>query len=132
MADQMTEDGRENRAGADDPIHEAYAQLGRMGGEAVKEKYGPDFYSAIGKKGGEARKASLGHDGYQQLGQMGGQTVKNKYGPEFYQQIGNKGGEARREQMARGVVRKAAEKPDATDRPAKGEKSSGRRRTPSH
>ncbi len=44
-------------------IREAYQKLGHMGGEAVKEKYGPEFYSQIGKKGGEkggeARKAQM-------------------------------------------------------------------------
>jgi general stress protein YciG len=39
----------------------------RRGGEAVKQKYGPKFYSEIGKKGGEA--------------------AKQKYGPEFYAEI---------------------------------------------
>jgi uncharacterized protein len=29
--------------------------LGKKGGEAVKEKYGPDYYSEIGQKGGETR-----------------------------------------------------------------------------
>jgi general stress protein YciG len=28
-------------------------EAGRMGGETVKEKYGPEFYSEIGHKGGE-------------------------------------------------------------------------------
>ena len=44
-------------------VREAYQKLGHMGGEAVKEKYGPEFYSQIGKKGGEkggeARKAQM-------------------------------------------------------------------------
>jgi uncharacterized protein len=28
-------------------------EAGRKGGETVKKKYGPEFYSEIGKKGGE-------------------------------------------------------------------------------
>jgi general stress protein YciG len=60
-------------------VREAYQKLGHMGGEAVKEKYGPEFYSQIGKKGGD--------------------TVKGKYGPEFYHTIGEKGGEARKSQL---------------------------------
>ena len=30
-------------------------EAGRKGGETVKERYGPEFYSEIGQKGGEAR-----------------------------------------------------------------------------
>ncbi len=30
-------------------------EAGRKGGNAVKEKYGPEFYSKIGQKGGEIR-----------------------------------------------------------------------------
>ncbi len=30
-------------------------EAGHKGGEAVKEKYGPEFYSEIGHKGGEVR-----------------------------------------------------------------------------
>ena len=50
-------------------------EAGRKGGEAVKRKYGPDFYREIGKKGGE--------------------TVKQERGSEFYAEIGRRGGEMR-------------------------------------
>lgn len=42
-----------------DRVHEAYARLGHLGGEAVKEKYGDGFFSRIGEKGGQARKAQM-------------------------------------------------------------------------
>ena len=45
------------------------------GGGAVKERYGSEFYSEIGKRGGE--------------------TVKQERGAEYYSTIGRKGGEAR-------------------------------------
>lgn len=95
---------------------EFYSQIGKKGGETVKNKYGPKFFHNIGEKGGEARKEQLGHDGYQELGHIGGQVVKDKYGQEFYSQIGKKGGEkggeARKAQMARGeiVTKKPAER----------------------
>ena len=54
-------------------------EAGRKGGEAVKKKYGPNFYRQIGKKGGE--------------------TVKQERGPEFYSEIGRRGGEMRSARM---------------------------------
>jgi len=50
-------------------------EAARKGGNTTKERYGPDFYSRIGKKGG--------------------QRVARERGPEFYSEIGRKGGEAR-------------------------------------
>ncbi len=50
-------------------------EAGRKGGEAVKRKYGSQFYKEIGKKGGE--------------------TVKLERGSEFYAEIGRRGGEMR-------------------------------------
>lgn len=48
-------------------------EAGRKGGNKVKEKYGPEFYSEIGHKGGE--------------------TVLRERGPEFFSEIGHKGGQ---------------------------------------
>lgn len=62
-------------------------EAGRKGGEAVKRKYGPNFYRKIGKKGGE--------------------TVKKERGSEFYAEIGRRGGEMRSTRMKQ---RRAQEK----------------------
>lgn len=51
-------------------------EAGKKGGEVVKQKYGPSFYSEIGHMGGEARKEQLGSEGYEDLGHKGGQRVK--------------------------------------------------------
>lgn len=51
-------------------------EAGRKGGEATKQRYGPEFYSRIGKEGGA----------------KGGQTTRKRYGREFFQRIGRKGG----------------------------------------
>jgi general stress protein YciG len=60
-------------------------EAGRKGGEAVKRKYGPNFYREIGKKGGE--------------------RVRQERGSEFYAEIGRRGGEMRssrlKERMAK-------------------------------
>ncbi|MNT90923.1 Glucose starvation-inducible protein B [compost metagenome] len=57
-------------------------EAGHLGGEKVKEEYGPEFYSEIGHKGGE--------------------TVKEKYGPEFYSEIGHKGGQKVKDLIEKG------------------------------
>ena len=65
MAEKSSRKSKESKETSADGqrVREAYQKLGHMGGEAVKEKYGPEFYSQIGKKGGEkggeARKAQM-------------------------------------------------------------------------
>lgn len=50
-------------------------EAGRKGGNAVKKKYGPDFFARNAKKGGEA--------------------IRKEKGRQFYAEIGSKGGKAR-------------------------------------
>ncbi|MDD5448959.1 MAG: hypothetical protein PHO53_07345 [Actinomycetota bacterium] len=52
------------------------SEAGRKGGEVTKQRYGPEFYSRIGREGGA----------------KGGRTTKERYGREFFQKIGRKGG----------------------------------------
>lgn len=67
-------------------------EAGRKGGEAVKRKYGPEFYREIGKKGGDA--------------------VKQERGSEFYAEIGRRGGEMRSTRMKeRMALANKADKP---------------------
>lgn len=71
----MARDQKQSRAtsaGGSMSVREA----GRKGGEAVRKKYGAEFYEGIGRKGGQARKKQLGRDGYRELGRRGGQRVK--------------------------------------------------------
>ena len=65
-------------------------EAGRKGGEAVKRKYGAEFYREIGKKGGE--------------------TVKQERGSEFYAEIGRRGGEMRSIRMKERMAREKKEK----------------------
>ena len=53
------------------------SQKAKRGGHAVREKYGSEFYSKIGKLGGK----------------KGGESTKRRQGSEFYSRIGKKGGE---------------------------------------
>jgi len=43
------------------------------GGQAMRDRYGPDFYRTIGKKGGAAQSARIGPEGYRAIGQKGGE-----------------------------------------------------------
>jgi general stress protein YciG len=45
-------------------------EAGQKGGEAVKKKYGPEYYKQIGRKGGEATRATHGHEFYEAIGKM--------------------------------------------------------------
>jgi general stress protein YciG len=72
-------------------------EAGQKGGEAVKKKYGPEFYKKIGQKGGQATKATHGHDFYEAIGKIGGkiggEATRSRYGPAFYEGIGHQGGQ---------------------------------------
>lgn len=73
-------------------------EAGRLGGAAVKKKYGDGFFEAIGRKGGNATKASHGPEFYAEIGlkggRKGGESTRDKYGAEYYEAIGSKGGQA--------------------------------------
>lgn len=64
----------------------------RRGGEAVREKYGHDFFSKIGRIGGKTVAKQHGPEFYAQIGKKGGESTKRNQGPEFYARIGRKGG----------------------------------------
>lgn len=49
-------------------------EAGKLGGNKVKQEYGPEFYSQIGKKGGET--VSKNRDHMREIGHKGGQRVK--------------------------------------------------------
>jgi general stress protein YciG len=51
----MSAYGRGRGKSADKSKAMTVQEAGRKGGNAVKEKYGPEFYSKIGQKGGEIR-----------------------------------------------------------------------------
>jgi general stress protein YciG len=67
----------------------------RRGGEAVRAKYGREYFSSIGKKGGDTVRREHGSDFYAEIGKKGGETTKARQGHEFYARIGKKGGERR-------------------------------------
>lgn len=56
MAQERKEQGMEEQKKIPEEMERGkmtVEEAGRKGGETVKEKYGPEFYSEIGKKGGE-------------------------------------------------------------------------------
>jgi uncharacterized protein len=64
----------------------------KRGGEAVRAKYGREFYSRIGKKGGDTVRREHGSEFYSQIGRKGGEMTKARQGTAFYARIGKKGG----------------------------------------
>ncbi len=85
----------------------------RRGGIAMREQYGSDFYSRIGKKGGAAASAKIGPLGYIAIGRKGGESTKATHGPDFYARIGQLGGKSPRKK-SRGTVQ---EKDATTHKP---------------
>lgn len=51
-----------------------YAEIGRKGGTALRERYGAEYFAQIGKKGGKATKNNNPSDYYAIIGAKGGAT----------------------------------------------------------
>jgi len=64
----------------------------KRGGQAVREKYGPAFYSKLAKAV-KTVKEKRGPKFYAEIGKKGGESTKRHQGSEFYSRIGKKGGE---------------------------------------
>ncbi|MBV8084597.1 MAG: hypothetical protein JO247_07255 [Chloroflexi bacterium] len=64
----------------------------RHGGDAVKAKYGSEYFATIGRKGGEAVRQDRGAGFFATIGTKGGVATKRTHGQEFYADIGRKGG----------------------------------------
>jgi general stress protein YciG len=88
MADETMKQATGKRRGPAPGTEQA-----RHGGAAVREKYGAEFYSRIGKQGGTAVKQKRGPTYYAEIGHKGGAATAAKYGADFYRRIGKKGGE---------------------------------------
>lgn len=81
-------------------------EAGRRGGQAVRLKYGPEFYSEIGQKGGRARREELGSEGYAAIGRKGGEVVSQDR--DHMSEIGHKGGQRVRELIREGKALEGA------------------------
>ncbi len=68
------------------------SQKAKHGGQAVRAKYGAEFYAKIGRKGGETVKEKRGPQFYAEIGKKGGESTKRQQGSAFYSKIGKKGG----------------------------------------
>ena len=56
-----------------------------MGGEATRDKYGPDHFRALGQKGGARTRDEHGAEHFARIGEIGGKTPrkgKNKRNPK--------------------------------------------------
>jgi hypothetical protein len=75
---------------------EYYRRIGKSGGDALKAKRGVSYYSTLAQKGGQAFVARYGVDSFSQLGKKGGDTTKQRQGADYYQRIGKQGGAGKR------------------------------------
>jgi uncharacterized protein len=66
-------------------------EAAKRGGNAVKAKYGADFFGTMGKKGGAITKTK-GPAFFEEIGRKGGKTTSVRHGTDFYRRIGRKGG----------------------------------------
>ena len=71
------------------------SKAGKLGGAAVRERYGLDYFARIGRQGGEKARDTHGLQFYQGIGQAGGKKIAAQRGPEFFKLIGSKGGKAK-------------------------------------
>ena len=58
-----------------------YSDIGRRGGQAVKEKRGLEFFREMGRKGGGSTKERYGSDCFSATGKRGGTARKRKESP---------------------------------------------------
>ena len=66
----------------------------KHGGQATRDKYGPEHYRELGKKGGAAARERRGAAFFAAIGRKGGQATKERHGVEHYSRIGEIGGSA--------------------------------------
>jgi uncharacterized protein len=68
----------------------------RVGGCAVRDMYGIEFYRSIGRRGGATVRDRHGAGFFSEIGRRGGEATKLHLGAEHYARIGRRGGTARR------------------------------------
>ena len=76
------------------------------GGQAVKEKYGSEFFREIGRKGGLSIR-ERGVEYLREIGKQGGEATKARHGVEHYSEIGRRGGQRGKGQPKPGTGRTA-------------------------
>ena len=74
------------------PEAEKPIQGRRVGGHAVKEKYGQEYFREIGRKGGKAI-SNRGIDYLREIGRRGGEATMRQHGTKHFSEIGRKGGQ---------------------------------------
>ncbi len=66
----------------------------KHGGQATRDKYGPEHYRALGKLAGAAIRERRGSEFFAQIGRKGGQATRDRHGVEHFSRIGAAGGSA--------------------------------------
>ena len=58
------------------------ADAGRKGGKTCSERYGKEFFKALGQKGGNKTKERHGKEHYERIGKIGGAKIAKAFGQE--------------------------------------------------
>ncbi|HUZ77836.1 MAG TPA: hypothetical protein VMV93_09680 [Chloroflexota bacterium] len=82
----------------------------QRGGNAVKEKYGSEFFREIGRKGG-AKIRERGVDYLREIGRVGGERTKETQGKEHFSTIGRIGGQNGKGKPKPGAGRRPMKRP---------------------
>ncbi|HEX6818127.1 MAG TPA: hypothetical protein VF120_07110 [Ktedonobacterales bacterium] len=90
--DEQSKSGRVGKKRGPKPGSEA----AKHGGQAVRRKYGREFFARNGRKAGEVNKRERPPEYWASIGHRGGETTRERHGSEFYARIGRKGGLSRK------------------------------------
>ncbi len=66
----------------------------KHGGQATRDKYGPEHFRELGKRGGQAVREHYSLEHFAEIGRKGGEVTKERHGGELYARIGKLGGSA--------------------------------------
>lgn len=65
------------------------------GGEALRDRYGSDYFRELGRKGGKALQAAHGSEHMREIGRKGGKQTRSSHDGAYYSTLARRGARAR-------------------------------------